>query len=235
MKTINSQGIILSRTNYAEADRILTILTPKYGKLRLIAKGVRKVKSKLAGGIELFSVSEISYINGKREIGTLVSARLKTNYATIVRDIERVQLGYELMRMLNRVTEDHPEELYFNILNSSFMALDNQEISRQLIYLWFMAQLLKANGHSPNLSSDSSGQKLIETGHYSFDFDRMNFNAQIDGIYNARHIKLLRLLFGDYDIQKINNINNVEQYTDELKELMLAMSREHLPQLNNLR
>jgi len=39
----------LSRTDYGEADRILTVLTPDYGKLRLLAKGVRKVKSKLGG------------------------------------------------------------------------------------------------------------------------------------------------------------------------------------------
>jgi DNA repair protein RecO (recombination protein O) len=58
MKTIVTKGIVLTRTDYGEADRILHFLTPDQGKIAGIAKGVRKSKSKLAGGIELFSVSK---------------------------------------------------------------------------------------------------------------------------------------------------------------------------------
>lgn len=65
MKTISTQAIVLKRSNYREADRILRVITPDRGKISLIAKAVRKPKSKLAGGIELFSVNEISYIEGK--------------------------------------------------------------------------------------------------------------------------------------------------------------------------
>src|ERR1700676_1640031 len=46
---IITTGIVLRRINYMEADRIITILTPDYGKLTLFAKGVRKANSKLAG------------------------------------------------------------------------------------------------------------------------------------------------------------------------------------------
>ena len=46
------RAIVLRRTNYGEADRILQLLTPK-GKRSVMAKGVRRERSKLAGGIEL--------------------------------------------------------------------------------------------------------------------------------------------------------------------------------------
>ena len=75
MKTISTQAIVLKRSNYREADRILRVITPDRGKISLIAKAVRKPKSKLAGGIELFSVNEISYIEGKSDLSTLVSSR----------------------------------------------------------------------------------------------------------------------------------------------------------------
>ena len=51
MKQFISTGIVLARTDFGEADRILTMLSPDFGKLHLIAKGVRKERSKLAGGI----------------------------------------------------------------------------------------------------------------------------------------------------------------------------------------
>ena len=46
-KDIKTMGYVLKRTNYAEADRILNLITPQ-GKISAIAKGVRKEKSKLA-------------------------------------------------------------------------------------------------------------------------------------------------------------------------------------------
>ena len=54
-KDLRTKAIVLRRTDYGEADRILQLLTPS-GKRSVIARGVRKEKSKLAGGIELFSV-----------------------------------------------------------------------------------------------------------------------------------------------------------------------------------
>jgi len=83
---IVTTAIVLSRLNYGEADRIITVITPDNGKLRLMAKGVRRVKSKLAGGIELFIVSSLTFIKGKGDIGTLVSSRLQTHFSSIVTD-----------------------------------------------------------------------------------------------------------------------------------------------------
>ena len=54
------KAIVLKRTDYAEADRIIQLLTPQ-GRRTVIAKGVRRQRSKLAGGIELFAVSESKY------------------------------------------------------------------------------------------------------------------------------------------------------------------------------
>lgn len=46
LRTYSSEGIVLSRKNYGEADRILVILSKNFGKLSLLAKGIRKIKSK---------------------------------------------------------------------------------------------------------------------------------------------------------------------------------------------
>ncbi len=113
MNQIVTKGIVLTRTDYGEADRIITMLTPDQGKVRVIAKGVRRVKSKLAGGIELFSVSSITYIPGRKEIGTLVSTRLQQHFGNIVKDIDRTMLGYELLKRLNKATEDDVDDDYF--------------------------------------------------------------------------------------------------------------------------
>ncbi|HEX8762183.1 MAG TPA: DNA repair protein RecO [Candidatus Saccharimonadales bacterium] len=211
MKQLVTTAIILGRTDYGEADRILTLLTPEHGKLRLLAKGVRRVKSKMAGGIELFSVSEITFIKGRGDIGTLVSTRLIKHYEQIVADLDRTMLGYDLIKKLNKNTEDEPEPEYFELLEQAFVALNDRQISRQIIIFWFGAQMLRLNGHTPNLQTDDRGQKLAADQTYDFNFEHMAFflDERGRGGYTADHIKLLRLTFDGHPPRIIQQIKNV--------------------------
>src|SRR3989338_6386968 len=112
MKRFTTKGIILSRTDYGEADRILSFLTDDHGKVKAIDKSVRKTQSKLAGGIELFSVSGLPLIDGRGEVNPLISSRLVRHYGNIVKDIERTKAAYEVLRMIGRATQDQPEPAY---------------------------------------------------------------------------------------------------------------------------
>jgi len=223
MKQILTTGIILSRTDYGEADRIITVLTPDHGKLKLMARGVRKVKSKLAGGIELFSTSHITYIEGRGEIGTLTSTRLIRHYDGIVRDIDRVQLGYELIKQLNRATEDELEIAYYALLEQTFGVLDDPDIDPRLIRLLFEARLLRLAGHAPNLTTDSNGQKLMSDQAYNFDFDSMAFSERPAGKFTAAHIKALRLLFSDHSLRDIVRVKGIDDVLDDLAPLVRTM------------
>ena len=227
MNRIVTKGIVLSRTNFGEADRILTFLTADHGKIRAIAKGVRKQKSKLAGGIEIFSISDLTFLEGRSEINTLMSSRLDKHYANIVKNLERTAAAYELIRLTNKVTEDAPEEAYFNLLNSGFIALDDDAIDLGLIQVWFAAQLLKIAGHMPNLRTDQAGKKLQTGKTYEFNFDTMGFQqsrAEHDA-FNADQIKFLRLLFSDNQpktLQKVEGINALVAATAPTVQTMLA-------------
>jgi DNA repair protein RecO (recombination protein O) len=203
MNQIVTKGIVLARTDFGEADRILTLLTPDHGKLRLMAKGVRRIKSKLAGGIELFSVSDVTFIRGRGDIGRLVSARLNKHYKHIVKDINRTMLGYELIKQLNKATEDELESEYFSVLEQAFEALNDAEVNEVVIRLWFSMQLLRIAGHMPNLQSDTTGNKLAATQAYDFDFDHMAFTPKPIGQFNANHIKFLRLGFSSGNTPRI--------------------------------
>jgi DNA repair protein RecO len=206
-----TQAIVLSRTDFGEADRIVTLITPNFGKLSLIARGVRKIKSQLAGGIELFSVSDITFIYGKGELGTLISARLNQHYGNIVKDIKRVQLGYDLIRELNKATEDNPEPEYFELMRQTFAALDDSTVSLSLVDTWYKGQMIRLAGHSPSLFNDEDGQKLDQTKLYKFDLDAMALLIHQQGSLGGDQIKLLRLIFGDYSITAINRVANLER------------------------
>ena len=228
MNQLTTTGIILARTDFGEADRIITLLTPDHGKLRLMAKGVRRVKSKLAGGIELFSVSHITFIKGRGDIGTLISSRLITHYGAIVTDIERVQLGYELLKTLNKITEDETEAEYFSILQTALAALDDVSVNLKLIETWFLAQLLKQGGLAPNLVTDITGAKLAADKTYNFSFDDHAFFERTAGTFQADNIKFLRLLFSDSQPKTLEKVRGSADLLSAASGVVQTMARSDL-------
>ncbi|MEX2007099.1 MAG: DNA repair protein RecO [Candidatus Saccharimonadales bacterium] len=225
MQRYTTTGIVLARTDFGEADRILTFLTPDHGKVKAMAKGVRKSKAKLAGSIELFSVSDLTLIPGRSGIDTLISARLVKHYGNIVKDLGRTSLGFELLKMVNRAVEDAAEPAYFDLLRIGLEALDDKQIEQSLTDLWFRMQLLKLTGHSPNLDSDKSGAKLKISGTYSFHMDHMHFVPQLSdqGPYSAQHIKFLRLGFSAQRPKVLTRVSGVEALAGETQPLIQAM------------
>jgi len=228
MNQLTTTAIILNRTDYGEADRILTLLTPDYGKLTLLAKGVRRVKSKLAGGIELFSVSEITFIKGRGEVGTLVSTRLAKHYKHIVGDLDRTMLGYELIKKLHKATEDEPEEGYFDLLRQAFEALDDTSVDPRLVQLWFLMQLLRLGGYMPNLETDIEGKKLSADMTYTFSFDGSAFAQHPEGVFAANHIKFLRLGFGGHSALALAHVQGVGRLVQEVQGIVTTMTTSHI-------
>jgi len=214
MNRIVTKGIVLTRTDFAEADRIISFLTPDHGKVTVIAKGVRKQKSKLAGGIELFSISDLTILKGRGEIYTLMSARLAAHYGNIVKDLNHTNTAYEMIKLTDKLTQDAAEEGYFNLLKRGFEALDDLQLQPEIVSLWFKMQLLKLSGHAPNLRTDASGLKL-KRGSYDFDSDEMRFLAKANGAgsYGTDHIKFLRIAVSAAGPKVLQRIKGSEKLT----------------------
>lgn len=230
MRSYVTQGIVLTRTNFGEADRIITFLTIDHGKVKAMAKGVRKAKAKLAGSVELFSVSDLTLIPGRRDIDTLISARLVKHYGDIVKDIDRTTLGYELLRVTDKATEEAPEPAYFELLKRGLTSLADGRIDHQLTGLWFQMQLLKLAGHSPNLHTDRAGAKLKASNTYDFHMDHMHFvpEASEAGPYTASHIKFLRLGFSAARPHVLKRINGVEKLAITTQPLVHTMLKSYV-------
>lgn len=227
MKQISAIGIVLARTNYGEADRIITFLTPDKGKVRVMAKGVRRQKSKLAGGIELFSLSDITYIVGRGDLHTLVSTRMDRHFGNIVKDINRTMLGYEMLKTINKVLEDEGGEEYYELLITALEVLNDVKAPKDLAECWFLLQLMRVLGHLPNLTHDVKGGSLPAEGSFQFSIDDMAFFASPAGQFMQNHIKLLRLIAYNSpgDLLKVTGL---AMYIADLTALVRNMARQHV-------
>lgn len=220
---IATTAIILNRLNYGEADRIISVLTPDHGKLSLIAKAAKREKSKLAGGIELFCESNISFVLGKGELGTLTSARLLTHYGNIVKDIGRTTAGFLILKIIHKSTEANAGPEWYELSKYSLAGLNELDLEQNITELWFNLHWLKITGRIPNLHSDTNGKKLITQTAYEFDLERMAFYEKPEGSYNPSHIKLLRLVIAANHPSKLAKIKDMSTYLQPCVKLSNAM------------
>ena len=188
-----TRAIVLRRTNYGEADRILKLLTPQ-GQRSAIAKGVRREKSKLAGGIELFAISDIVLNSGRGDLEILTSARLVRFYRHILEDYDRLQFAYEAVSLISRASEDIDEPEWYGVLSEVYMGLDALEIPLQLTQTWFYLHYAELTGYELNLERDVAGQSLLEGKTYMYDTNEKGLRLAEQGDLNAEHIKLLRVM-----------------------------------------
>ena len=207
---ITTNAIILRRTNYQESDKVVSFIS-RSGKISALIRGVRKSKSKLAAGVELFSVSEITFIKTRGELCRIIQAKLKIHYGNIIKDFPRMMQAYEFMKIIDKVTEDDTADDYFGLLNESLDQLNNFSYHLSLIRINFLFNLLKLTGRQPNLFTDDRGKRLQKDSSYYFDINDMKFAESANGIFKAPTIKVLRLIQAQ-NISYITRIKDMEDY-----------------------
>lgn len=190
----NSEAIVLRRTDYGEADRIVSFLTPDLGKISVLAKAVRKPASKLAAGIEPLSLVKISVRKGKGDLFTLTSAAMQISWGNIISDYDRLQYAYQALKKINQAAETLQEPELFELLQITLASLDKSQIDRRITEAWFYDRYLQVLGSGVNLSRDTSGQKLSEHNNYRFSTEDMAFYIHENGEFSADHLKVLKLL-----------------------------------------
>lgn len=159
-----TQGFIFKKADRGEADQLLTIYTKDFGKLDILGRAIRKIKSKLRSGADLFYFSEIEFIQGKA-YKTLTDAILIDKFSNIRNNLER-------LKILNQITEDadnligiqgKDEKIWgliteiFNKLNSAALTLKDYS----LIYYYFIWNLLSILGYQIDLYNCAICQKKL--------------------------------------------------------------------------
>lgn len=118
-----TEAIVLGRMDYGEADRILTVYTPQRGKLRVIAKGVRKPLSRLGPHLEYFTRARLMLARG-RELDTVTGAETVDPHLGLRSDLDAFGHASHLAEILNRLTEDRQEnEAVYDLLANSLRLL----------------------------------------------------------------------------------------------------------------
>ncbi len=125
--SFKTEGIILKRMNYGEADRILTIYTSHHGKIRAMAKGVRKLQSRKAGSLELFNHATLFLVKGKN-LDLVTEAQVINLFKSLRKNLIKVGIAYYLCELVDKLTPDNqPHEAVFELLKETFKKIGLKE------------------------------------------------------------------------------------------------------------
>lgn len=149
-----TEAVVLRRSELGEADRILTLYTPQWGKLRAIAKGIRRPASKLRGHLELFTRAKLLLARG-RNLDVITGAETADPYHGL-RDeapeaLERVGIAYYLAELLDQFTEEGQENrALWDLLTTALRALSDG-VPPTSVARHYELRLLGYLGYQPNL------------------------------------------------------------------------------------
>lgn len=222
-QSLKTKAFVLRRTNLGEADRLLDLLTPE-GKLAVYARSVRKEKSRLAGGIEMFCLSEVAiHQNPVKNRNILTSAKMLKFYNELLSDLPRLELASEILRRISRAAEsvDHP--VYFSLVEQSLSGLD-QGLNPNLVSAWFHLNLAKAKGEPVNLLTDTAGEKLRPENTYVWDSTELALRPFSGGSINANHIKFMRLMLSS-PLALASRVQNGDSYLPEILHIAKSLNQ----------
>ncbi|HZS75165.1 MAG TPA: DNA repair protein RecO [Ktedonobacteraceae bacterium] len=250
-RSYSTEAIVLKRTDFGEADRILTLFTPARGKYSVIAKGTRRPVSKMAGHLELLSRSQLQVALG-RNLDIVTQAEGRENFLHLRHSLWHMTCGYYLAELVNRFLEDQTphRDVYVLLLDAlryldadadtlqkeqaRGVALDmkREEGRTRLLLRYFELRLLSAIGYEP---------ALVNCAHCGAEIrpEENGFKASLGGILcpqcsrfwerrlSLNALKVLRYLQRSKWIEAVR-LRPDAHLQDELEVIMHSLLRFHL-------
>jgi DNA repair protein RecO (recombination protein O) len=149
-RVYKTEAIILRRIKLGEADRILTLYTPDHGKVKAVAKGTRRPKSKLGGHVELLTHSQLLVARG-RNLDIITQAQTIGSFLPLKNDLKLLSQGLYVSELVDAFTaEDIENAELFYLLRDTLDRLASGENSNVAIR-YFELHLLDYLGYRPQL------------------------------------------------------------------------------------
>jgi DNA repair protein RecO (recombination protein O) len=145
-----TEAVVIKKIKLGEADRILILYTPGYGKIEAVAKGVRRPKSKMAGHLELLTYSQLRLARG-RNLDTIIGSQTMESFLSLKNDLWLTSYGLYTAEMINQFTAERvTDPPLFQLLIETWRRL-SQADNTGLTLRYFELHLLEKAGYRPQL------------------------------------------------------------------------------------
>ncbi|MRN55712.1 DNA repair protein RecO [Paenibacillus monticola] len=222
------EGIVIRSMDYGEGNVIITLCTENAGKVGVLVRGAKKVKSRHAALIQLFTVGQFVFFRTNGGLGTLNSGEIIHSHHPLREDLIKAAYASYACELLDRVLhDDETGSFWFRQLSACLNALQDNKEPSVIINVYEM-KILQTAGYGPQLDG------CVICGEEKPD-EQLLLSPRLGGVLcrsckhndppamevSPRALKLLRL-FARLDLNRLGNVDVKESTREELKLIMRA-------------
>ncbi len=164
----HDQGIVLRSFPFGEADKVIVLLSPNHGKLRTVAKGIRKTKSRFGGRLETFSHVDLVLYEG-RNLDTITQVEMIESFHSLRSDLDRVMAAGVMVEVADAVAQENEGSVrLFLLLQRGLRALDTGAAHPDLVSS-FLLKAAETIGVAPALDRCAGCGRTDGLSRFSFD------------------------------------------------------------------
>jgi len=147
-RVTRTEALVLKHRRLGEADRIVTLLTPRRGKIDAVAKGALRPRSKLSGHLQPLSQVEVLLAHG-RTLDIITQAQMLDGFPSLHADLDRLSTGMYLLELTDRMTVEHADAHDVHALLAASLVRLSRGDGLHLVTRTFELELLAATGFRP--------------------------------------------------------------------------------------
>lgn len=181
MPLYTTTGIVLHNQDLGETDKIVTLYTQKFGKIRGVAKGVRKTTSKFGSSIEIFTYADyLLYGKENKELDIITQAQIIQSFKEIRADLDKITYGSFILEVVNTLVVGREKDLLLFTLILQTLTWLKEEIN-ELIIPTFVLKTMTLLGLKPHL------EKSCILCHQLINDEKTQFSPSQGGIVCTLH------------------------------------------------
>ena len=164
MDNFHLEGIVIKRINIGEADRLLTLFSKKQGKIKILGKGIRKIASRRAPHLEIFSQVNVFLHQGKI-YPYVTEAQLIYGFSDLRKNFRKIVITYHLCEIIDKLLpeKEKNEELYHSFIDTLlFLEKENSAIRIRQGVRFFVNNLLTKLGYITHGKDTAYSQLIYE-------------------------------------------------------------------------
>ena len=220
MKIEKVTGIVLSDTNYSESSKILNVLTKEHGKIGIISKGCRNLKSSLRSVSSKLTYGYFNIYYKKDGLSVLISVDIINDFSNIKQDLFKIGYATFLSDLTNQVLKETSSNEIFDLFINGLIKI-NDDFDPMIIANIIELKYLNYLGVMPILDCCSvcgSNKKIVTISSFAGGYLCVNCYKN-EYIVDEKTVKLLRM-FSYVDISKIKELNILPKNKNEINRFL---------------
>lgn len=236
MSLVKTEGIVLKSLRYGDSSMIFTLYTKDFGKIKLLAKGVKKEKSRTTP-LGLFSLAEVVfYKKEKSELHLLSSAESLKNFSGLGKSIARFSWASAISEILDQLIKgEEPNQRIFNLsLKALSFTEQTDESNLEKLFWVFALKLLSHLGYKPKLDTCLNCGGEVKEKEVFISPERGGIICRRCSKEEEYYLKLTRKSYLSVvklislDIKKVEKFPLEKEKLEEIRELAKSFIHYHI-------